>query len=120
MDLSNLIQNLNFTTMFWQIGATLAFMLGDVISGFVGALITHNLDSQKMREGLLRKMLLMIVIVLSFIVQYAFFNMEIISKAVCIYIIFMEVISILENLQKAGIDFGRFGELFNVKKEEEK
>lgn len=71
-----------------------------------------------MREGLLRKILLILIVILSFIFQYAF-NIPIISKVVCIYLIVMEIISILENLKKAGIDLGKLGELLKVKQEEE-
>lgn len=116
MNLQDFILNLDFTTIFWQISATLLFMLGDIISGFVSAVINKNVDSQKMREGILRKLLLLVSIGLSFVMQYAFFNITIISKFVCLYIIFMEIISILENLTKAGIDFGKLGEILNIKK----
>ncbi len=116
-NIENFISDMNFTSMIWQICGTLAFILADIISGFISALINHNVDSQKMREGLLRKMLLIIIIALSFIVQYAFFNMTIISKTVCVYIIFMEIVSILENLMKAGIDLKKLGELLNIKKD---
>lgn len=71
-----------------------------------------------MREGLLRKILLIVVIILSFIFQYAF-NIPVISKVVCIYLIVMEIISIMENLKKAGIDLGKLGELLKIKTEDE-
>lgn len=116
-NLETLINNLHFTSLLWQVLATLIFMVGDIISGFVSALIQKNVDSQKMREGLLRKMLLILIIALSFIIQYAF-NITLISKIVCIYIIIMEVISILENLKKAGIDLGKLGELLKIKQDE--
>ena len=38
------IEHLNFANTFWQIGTTLFFMLGDIISGVVSAVILHNLD----------------------------------------------------------------------------
>lgn len=116
-NLETIINNLHFTSLLWQVLATLIFMVGDIISGFVSALIQKNVDSQKMREGLLRKMLLILIIALSFIIQYAF-NITLISKIVCIYIIIMEVISILENVKKAGIDLGKLGELLKIKQDE--
>lgn len=116
-NLQYFIEHLNFANTFWQIGTTLFFMLGDIISGVVSAIILHNLDSQKMREGLLRKVLLILIVLLSFIVGSAF-NLTFISKAVCIYIIIMETISILENVKKAGIDLGRLGELLKIKQED--
>lgn len=114
MELTEIINTLNFTSLTWQVVATLVFILFDVITGFISAIIQKNVDSQKMREGLLRKILLIIIILLSFIVQYGF-GITAISKIVCIYIISMEVVSILENLQKAGIDLGRLSEILKIK-----
>lgn len=109
--------SLNFTNIFWQLGATLIFILADIISGVITAIILKNLDSQRMREGLLRKALLILIVVLSFVVDGAF-KITFISKAVCIYIILMEIISILENLKKAGIDLGKLGDLLKIKQDE--
>ena len=116
-NLQYFIQNLDFTNTFWQVGTTLFFMLGDIISGVVSAIILKNLDSQKMREGLLRKVLLILIVLLGFVVGGAF-KITFVSKAVCIYIIVMETISILENVKKAGIDLGKLGELLKIKQEE--
>lgn len=116
MDLNQIISNLNFSSVFWQVIASLIFMVGDYVSGFIQAVINNNVDSKIMREGLFRKILLLLVILLSFIFQYAF-NIPIISKVVCIYIIIMEIVSILENLKKAGVDLGKLGELLKIKSE---
>lgn len=116
-NLKYFIENLNFANTFWQVGTTLFFMLGDIISGVVSAVILKNLDSQKMREGLLRKVLLILIVLLGFVVGGAF-KITFVSKAVCIYIIVMETISILENVKKAGIDLGRLGELLKIKQED--
>lgn len=116
-NLKYFIEHLNFANVYWQIGTTLIFMLADIISGVVSATILHDLDSQKMREGLLRKVLLILIVLLSFVVGSAF-NLTFISKAVCIYIIIMETISILENVKKAGIDLGKLGELLKIKQED--
>ena len=118
MNLEQIINSLNFTTIFWQGGATLLFMIGDFISGLMQAFINKNVDSQKMREGLVRKSLLILIMILSFVAQYAF-NIPTISKVVCIYIIIMEVISILETCKKAGIDLGKLGEVLKIKRENE-
>lgn len=109
-----IINNLNFSGLFWQISATIIFILADIISGVISAVILNDLDSQKMREGLLRKAQLIVIIILSFVVQYAF-NINYISKIVCIYIILMEVISILENIKKSGVDLGKLRRTFKNK-----
>ena len=118
MNIEQIINSLNFTNIFWQGGATLLFMIGDIVSGLIQAIINKNLDSQKMREGLLRKILLILVVILSFIFQYAF-GIPQISKIVCIYIVIMEIISIFENLKKSGINLGKLGEILKIKNDNE-
>ena len=118
MNIEQIINSLNFTTIFWQAGATLIFMVADIVTGLIQAIINKNLDSQKMREGILRKSLLILIVLLSFVAQYSF-NISVISKIVCIYIILMEVISIFENLKKAGIDLGKLGEILKIKSDNE-
>lgn len=114
MEFEQILEALDFTNIFWQGGATLIFMVADIITGFMQAVINKDVDSQKMREGIMRKGLLILVIILSFVAQYAF-NIPQVSKVVCLYIIFMEVISILENVKKSGIDIGKLGELLKIK-----
>ena len=95
--------NLQFTNIIWQIVTPLVFSLADIITGNVQAVINHDVQSQVMREGLLHKMLLIVILILSYIMQFAF-GLSFISVVVCLYICLMETISILENLKKAGID----------------
>lgn len=116
MDFETLVTSLNFSNIIWQIVTPLVFMLGDIITGIIQAVINKNLDSQIMREGILRKLLLVLVIILSFIFSYSF-NLNFIAIVVCIYIILMEIISIGENLKKAGVDLGKLGELLKKKGE---
>lgn len=116
MDISMIIEKLNFTNIIWQIATPLIFSLVDIITGYVQAWINKNIDSQKMREGLLHKMLIILVIILSFVLQLAF-NIKYISSVVCIYVVIMEMISIMENLNKAGVDIGN---LANILKDKEK
>lgn len=99
----NLINSLDFVNIFWQISTPIIFIICDIIAGVLQALINHNMDSQKMREGLIHKALIIMILILSFVIQNTF-NLSIIPKFVCTYIIVMEIISIFENLNKAGID----------------
>lgn len=102
MDLENLINTLNFSSIIWQIATPLIFSLCDVLTGFIQAIINNEVQSKVMREGLLHKTLIIIIVFLSFVASLTF-NISLISKAVCIYVIVMETMSILENLSKAGI-----------------
>lgn len=97
-------QTLQFTNVIWKIITPLLFSLADIITGYIQAIINKNVDSSVMREGLLHKILLIIIMLLAFVMQFAF-GLKAISIAVCLYICLMETVSILENLKRAGIDF---------------
>lgn len=99
----DIIKNLNFVNLGWQIFTPLIFMLIDIITGYIQSLINKNTDSSIMREGLMHKCLLIIIIILGFIIEFAF-SLKAVSIAICMYIVVMELTSILENLKKAGIN----------------
>lgn len=117
MDISLLIDKLNFSSIVWQIVTPLIFSLADIITGYIQAFINKNVDSQKMRTGLLHKILVILVIVLSFIIQFAF-NINYIASVVSIYVVLMEIVSILENLKRAGVDIGKLGNILKDKAED--
>lgn len=111
--------NLQFTNIIWQIVTPLVFSLADIITGYIQAVINKDVQSQVMREGLLHKMLLIVILILSFIMQLAF-GLKCISIVVCLYICLMETTSILENLQKAGIEIKIINYLKGSEKDETK
>lgn len=114
MEIQEIINTLNFSSIAWQIITPICFSLADILTGFIQAVINKNVDSQIMRTGLLHKVLIILVIILSFILDLAF-NLKFISKIVCCYVVVMEIMSILENLQKAGIDLKNLGEILKKK-----
>lgn len=119
MELNEIIKTLDFSSILWQVLTPIIFSLSDVLTGFIQAIINNKLDSKIMRQGLLHKILIILVVILSFVVDRTF-NLPIISKIVCIYVIIMETISIFENLTKAGLNFGKLTDLLKIKGKEEK
>lgn len=119
MEIEEIIKSLDFSNIGWQIATPIIFSIADIITGFIQAIINNDVQSQKMRQGLLHKVLIIIILLLSFIASITF-NISIISKFVAIYIIVMETISIFENLKKAGINFDELLKIFIVGKKEKK
>lgn len=115
-DFLQILNMLDFSNKVWQILTPLLFSLADIVSGYIQALINNDVDSKKMRNGLLHKTLILLVILLSFVFEFTF-NISYISKFVCIYVILMEVVSILENLKKAGFNIGKLGNLLKEKQD---
>ena len=119
MEIEEIIKNLDFSSLGWQIATPIIFSIADIITGFIQAVINNDVQSKKMRQGLLHKVLIIIILLLSFVASITF-NISIISKFVAIYIIVMETISIFENLKKAGINFDELLKIFIIVKKEKK
>ena len=119
MEIQEILNSLNFSSISWQIMSPIIFCISDVITGFIQAVINKDVDSTKMRNGLLHKILIITIILLAFVADFTF-NLNFISKIVCSYVIIMEVMSIAENITKAGIDVTILSNLLKIKKGDEK
>lgn len=88
----------------WSIGLAVGFMLMDILTGFIGSIITHTFSSSKMREGLGHKALLLCIITMAVMLEIGGEHIEglgftaVTVPVVCVYIIVMEVGSVLENV----------------------
>lgn len=93
-------------------GVTVTMMLIDVISGYVGAWATKTVSSSRMREGLAHKGMLILLMLVAGLIDWVQqqgladlgFKVPLLPAA-CIYIIWMEINSALEN---AGEIFPKF------------
>lgn len=91
----------------WSIGLAMGFMLMDVLTGFIGSVITHTFSSSKMREGLGHKVLLICIIAMTVMLEIGVEHIgglgfaSVTVPVVCVYIIVMEVGSVLENVCSA-------------------
>lgn len=114
--MEELIQSLNFSNIIWQVLTPLIFSGLDIFTGYIQAVINKNVDSKVMREGLLHKCLLIVAILIGYVVEYAF-GINAVAQVITVYICLMEVMSILENLKKAGVDLGKLGDFLKNKEE---
>lgn len=99
-------------TTLYIIGITCAFMLADIISGFLKAWKAHDVKSRALRDGLFHKVAFIGVIGLAQLTEYAAdripeieLNLPI-TSAICAYVILTELVSILENLRDINPDIG--------------
>ena len=99
-------------TNLYIIGITCAFMLADIISGFLKAWKSHDIKSRALREGLFHKAAFLGVIGLAQLTELAAdkipgieLNLPI-TGAICAYIILTELVSVLENLKSINPDIG--------------
>lgn len=107
-EIENILENMSFQDPSWVLLIPFALMVVDVLTGVVHAWVTGHLKSYRMREGLGRKfgeiMILFIGEIFTAGLNFPYY----ILKAFSIYIMFMEVVSICENLKKLGVPIPKF------------
>ena len=106
----------------WSILLACVMMCADVVVGFIQAAINNQLSSTKMRQGLLHKVLILILIFVCLAIEIGIGHTIALPydvptcEVVCSYIVIMELISVLENVAKGYPeirDSALFG-LFNL------
>lgn len=111
----------------WGIILACIMMCADILVGFIGAVIQHNISSLKMREGILHKVLMLILIFLCLIIEISTSHMFKLPydiptcEVICSYVIVMELTSIIENISIAYPEFSKSGlsKLFNLNEKKE-
>lgn len=97
------LKQITFTHRYWILLLPLALMTADIITGWIQATVNNTWDSTKMRIGLFRKSGELLVIIIAYII-YAAINLPVdVPAFVSTYIIIMEIISVCENLDQAGL-----------------
>ena len=96
----------------WIIGITCAFMLADIISGFIKAWHDNDLQSRAMRNGLFNKAAFLGLIGVAQLTELAAdkipeIEMDLpITSSICAYIVVTEIVSVLGNLRDINPDIG--------------
>jgi toxin secretion/phage lysis holin len=97
------LNEISFTSRYWVLLLPLALMAADVITGWLQATINGTWDSTKMRKGLFRKSAELLVIVVAYVVYVAISLPVDVPGFIAGYIIVMEILSVCENLDQAGV-----------------
>ena len=90
-------------TMLFSFVVVAALIVLDIITGFLKAVETRNMNSSKLRMGLYHKGAFIGVIVLAVIVEWGSgflqlgFQLPIVTP-VCVYVALTEIVSVFENL----------------------
>ena len=108
----------------WSIAMACGFMLMDIVTGLIGSIMRGEFSSAKMREGLGHKALLLCIIAMAMMLEIGGTHIDglgftaVTVPVVCVYIIVMEVGSVLENICSAYPEL-RDTPLFNLFKGKE-
>lgn len=108
----------------WGIALASVMMVSDVVVGFISAAINNDLSSTKMRNGLLHKVLMLILIFVCLAIEVGISHSVALPydiptcEVVCGYIVIMELMSVLENIAKGYPELkdSTLFKLFNLEK----
>lgn len=103
MDFNTLLQDVHFADWKWMLILPAAMMLFDFITGFLGAWIHNDIQSPKMRSGLAKKCGELCVILIGQLFTIGMNLPQAFMEAISFYILFMETVSVVENLAIIGV-----------------
>lgn len=103
-----IFESLEFSNRGWTIILPLSLMLIDYLTGLLNAWSKGEVKSSKMRQGLIKKVGEMLVLIIGELFSYSFNFPSYVTSAISLYIIIMELISVFENLEKMGIPIPKF------------
>lgn len=107
-DLYNIISQFHFRNELWVLFIPLGLMAIDVLSGVIKAWAHNDFQSSIMRSGLAKKAGEIVILVVGELVSFGLLLPESVMNGISFYIIFMEIMSILENADALGIPIPKF------------
>ena len=107
-DLYTLVSQFQFRNELWVLFIPLGLMAIDILTGVIKAWGQSDFKPSIMRAGLAKKAGEILILVAGEIISYGLNLPEAVMNAASFYIIFMEVMSILENLDKLGVPIPKF------------
>lgn len=97
------LKDVAYTARYWVLLLPMILMAADVVTGWIQATINGTWDSTKMRKGLFRKSAEILVIIVACVVYVAISLPVDVPGFIAGYIVVMEILSVCENLDQAGV-----------------
>ena len=108
-ELLHFVGQFDFRNEWWVLFTPLIIMGIDIVTGVVTAWAKQVFNASIMRTGLAKKVGEIMILVIGELVSYSLMLPDTIMNCISFYIIFMEIMSILENADALGIPIPKFG-----------
>ena len=102
-DIFQYVSQFHFRNELWVLFIPLGLMAIDILTGVIKAWAQNDFKSAIMRAGLAKKAEEMLILVAGELISFGLMLPDAVMNGVSFYIIFMEVMSILENVDELGI-----------------
>lgn len=107
-DLYGFVSQFHFRNPLWVLFIPLGLMAVDIITGIIKAWAQNDFKSAVMRAGLAKKAGEVMILVVGELISYGLNLPEAVMNGTSFYIIFMEIMSILENIDELGVPIPKF------------
>ena len=107
-DIIQIVGQFNFRNEWWVLFTPLIFMGVDILTGVVRAWVGKEFKPSVMRAGLGKKAGEIAILIVGELLSYALGLPDIIMNLTSFYIIFMEFVSVCENVDQLGIPIPSF------------
>ena len=107
-DILQFVSQFHFRNELWVLFIPLGLMAIDVLTGIIKAWAHNDFKSAIMRAGLAKKAGEIMILVVGELISYGMLLPDSIMNGISFYIIFMEIMSIMENLDELGIPIPKF------------
>ena len=104
----DVVLNFRFVNEFWTLVTPLCLMGIDIVTGTVNAFAKKQFKSKKMRMGLSKKTGEISILVIGELFSFSLGLPHYIMSCIRFYIIMMEFMSIMENIDKMGVPLPKF------------
>lgn len=104
----DIIKAIHFHNLTWLLALPSAMMAIDILTGLINAWKSKDFQSTKMRSGLAKKAGELLIIVIAVLFTFGLDLPAYILKFISLYIILMELMSVVENLDKVGAPLPKF------------
>ena len=102
-DIYTFITQFHFRNELWILFIPLGLMAIDILTGIIKAWAQNDFKSKVMRAGLAKKAEEILILIAGELISFGLMLPDIVMNGVSFYIIFMEGMSILENVDELGI-----------------
>ena len=107
-DIYQLISQFHFRNELWVLFIPLGLMGIDILTGIIKAWAKNDFQSAIMRAGLAKKAGEIMILVVGELISFGLNIPDIVMNGISFYIIFMEIMSILENVDELGVPIPKF------------
>ena len=107
-ELYNVVSQFHFRNELWVLFIPLGLMAIDALTGVIKAWVKNDFKAAIMRAGLAKKAGEIMILVVGELISFGLMLPDAIMNGISFYIIFMEVMSILENIDDLGIPIPKF------------